>query len=341
MKKSIIAVATLLLFVGCAGTPKKEATSKEVAKVEEAKVLTRSAVAQSTTIDMEEGFTSEIKAYKEVDITPAASGVRIDKITVDVGDRVKEGELLVTLDPTQYNQQLISLKTIKNDYERIKSVYEAGGVSRQTLDQAKMNYDVHTEIVEDMKKNIVLTSPISGVVTARNSEEGNLFANQPILHISQIDKLKVLADISEQFFPNVKVGMGVEILLDIYPDMVFEGKVSLIYPALNADSRTFTVEVTVPNKGELLRPGMYARSIFNMGSKPAIMVPDVAVQKQYGSAENYVYVVRDGRAERRVVKAGRKVGDMIDVLSGLESGEEVIVTAFSRMSDGALVDVKN
>ncbi len=341
MKRVFFISTALLALVGCAGSSTQSASKQQlVEESSETKVLTRSAVATQATVNLEESFVSEIIAYKDVDITPAASGVRISKITVDVGDKVTQGELLVALDPTLYNQQMITVKTLQSDYERLKTVYEAGGISLQTLDQAEMSYKVQAEIAQDIKKNIEILSPISGVVTQRNSEEGNLFSNQPILHISQIDKLKVLVEISEQFFPNVKVGMAVDITLDIYPDRVFEGRVSLIYPALNASSRTFTVEVTLPNTENLLRPGMHARSKFNMGSKEGIMVPDIAVQKQFGSAENYIFVVKDGKAQRRTVTIGRQVGSEIDILSGVEIGEEVITTAFSRISDGTAVDVK-
>ncbi|MFR9602298.1 MAG: efflux RND transporter periplasmic adaptor subunit [Rikenellaceae bacterium] len=336
MKELMIVAFAAATLVGC-GSNQEKSTSEAATEVE--KVTTKSAKAEAATVLLKEEFTTDIKAYKEVDITPAASGVRIDKITVDVGDRVREGQLLVTLDPTLYTQQMLSVKTLEDDYNRLKAVYDAGGISRQTLDQAKMSYDVQAEAAENIKKNIEILSPISGVVTERNSEEGNLFANTPILHIAQISKLKVLVNIQEQFFPNVKSGMAVDITLDIYPDEVFEGQVSLIYPALDAQTRTFTVEVTVPNASERLRPGMYARAQFVMGSKDGIMVPDVAVQKQFGSAENYLYVVKDGKAERRSVKVGRMVGAMVDILSGVELGEEVIVTAFSRIDDGTDVEI--
>ncbi|MFI3282289.1 MAG: efflux RND transporter periplasmic adaptor subunit [Rikenellaceae bacterium] len=340
MKRVFIVALAAVTAMGCAGSP-KGTTQEESATVEQAKVLTKTAVAEAQEVQLLENFTSEIKAYKEVDIIPAASGVRIDKIMVDVGDRVREGQLLVSLDPTQYNQQMFTVQNLKADYERLKAVYEAGGISLQTLDQAKVSYDVQAESARNTKKNIEIISPISGVVTQRNSDAGNMFMSQSILHISQIDKLKVLVDVSEQFFPQVYVGMAVAITLEIYPNEVFEGRVSLIYPALDADSRTFTVEVTMDNSSNKLRPGMYARSEFVMGTKSGIMIPDVAVLKQYGSAENYVYVVKDGVVERRSVVVGRKVGSFVDILSGLNIGDEVAVTAFSRISDGVSVEVKN
>ena len=180
-----------------------------------------------------------------------------------------------------------------------------------------------------------------GVVTARNYESGDLFSAQPILHIMQIDPLKVIANISEQYFPNVKVGMPVELKVDIFPDQTFTGTVSLIYPALDPTTRTFKVEVKVPNARRTLRPGMYARTIFNMGHKEGVMVPDVAVQKQVGTAERFVYVIEgDSVARRRRVDVGRQVGDRVDILSGVGADEAVAVTALSKLYDGAKVEIK-
>ncbi len=102
----------------------------------------------------------------------------------------------------------------------------------------------------------------------------------------QIEPLKVFVNISEQYFPYVKVGMPVDVRVDIFPDERFTGTVSLIYPALDPATRTFKVEVRLPNAGGKMRPGMYARTIFDMGEKPGIMVPDVAVQKQVGTADS-------------------------------------------------------
>jgi len=335
MKQSIILLAALAVLTGCAGRSGAEQT------VADAGVLTKSVAAESATVRLIEEFTSEIEPYKENDITPAAAGVHIDRILVDVGDKVQAGQLLATLDPTQYTQARVQLQTVEDDYNRLLPVYEAGGISAQQIEQAKAQLDVQREVVANLKKNIEVRSPISGVVTARNCESGDLFASQPILHVMQIDPLKVIVNISEQYFPNVKVGMLVGLSVDIFPERKFEGKVSLIYPALDAATRTFKVEVLVPNADRMLRPGMFARTIFDMGGKPGIMVPDVAVQKQVGSAERYLYVIQgDTLAVRRSVNAGRRVGDRIDVLSGVAEGEQVAVTGLSKLYDGARVSLK-
>ena len=302
MKKILMMIAAAAMTAGCTG---KRTTASAP---EENRVLTRGVVAEETAVRLIEEFTSEIEPYRENDVTPAASGVHIDRILVEVGDAVREGQLVVSLDPTQYTQQLVQLQTIESDYNRLLPVYEAGGISAQQIEQARAQLDVQREVVANLKKNIEVRSPISGVVTARNYESGDLFAQQPILHIMQIDPLKVIVNISEQFFPQVKVGMPVDLYVDIFPGEIFAGRVSLIYPALDAATRTFKVEVTVPNGAGRLRPGMYARTAFDMGGKTGVMVPDVAVQKQVGSAERYVYViVGDTVAERRSVEVGRQL----------------------------------
>ncbi len=335
--KRVVIIATLALTMSCAGEQNKPQSESEEIK----RVTTKAAEAREMTIDQMELFTSEVEAYRQNAIIPAASGVRVDKIFVEVGDKVGRNQLLATLDPTIYDQQLISLENLRADYNRLLPVFEAGGISAQTLDQMKSSLDIQSKIVEDMKLNIELRSPISGVVTLRNTERGNLLDGRAIVEVAQIDSLKVKVNISELYYPVVKLGMPVELEVDIFGDRKFSGEVSLIYPTLDPTTRTFTVELTLPNHDETLRPGMHARSIFNMGSKRAIMIPDIAIQKQFGSAEYYVYIVKDGAAERRTVKRGRQKGDMVEIVSGVSDGEQVITTAFSRIDDGTLVVINN
>ncbi|MBP3426337.1 MAG: efflux RND transporter periplasmic adaptor subunit [Rikenellaceae bacterium] len=329
-----LALGTVL--VGCGG--KQEATT---AQTETAKVLVKTETAITQTVAQTEEFTANIEPYKKNYITPAVQGVRIDRILVDVGDRVKKGQLLVEMDPTNYNQQRVNLQNAQDTYDRTKKVFEVGGVSQQQLDQAHNNLTLQKEVIANLEKNIKLLSPINGVVTARNDEAGNLFANQPILQVMQIDRLKVTVNISEQFYPVVKLGTPVKVGVDIFPGEEFDGKVTLIYPAMDAATRTFTVEITIPNASERLRPGMFSRSTFNMGNRESVMISDVAVARQAGTAERYAFVEKDGVAERRVVRLGRQVGNLVEVLSGIEAGEKVIVTGLSKLEQGTPVEVQN
>jgi len=326
-------------LVGCASnsTENKQTTTP----AEEPAVIVKTATAELQSVNVTETYTSEIKPYKENDITPAVAGLHISKIKVDVGDHVKKGQVLVVMDQTTLKQQELNLATTEDSYNRMKPVHEAGGVSDQQMIQLENQLNLQREVVENLRKNSTILSPITGIVTARNFESGDLFAQMPILHIMQINKLKVMANVSEQYYTSVKVGQPVSIEVDIFPGEVFEGKVSRINPALDAATRTFGVEITIPNGKERLRPGMYARATFSMGERENVMIPDQALQKQTGSSERYVYVIKDGVAEYRFVKDGRRVGDKIEILEGLTAGEQVATTSFTRLISGKKVEVKN
>jgi RND family efflux transporter MFP subunit len=344
MKKSLTMLIAAIAMVGCASnsTEKSETAATETAAAAtETAVVVKTAMATTETVELTETYTSEIKPYKENDITPAVAGLHIESIKVDVGDHVRQGQVLVVMDQTTLKQQELNLATMQDNYDRMKPVYEAGGVSEQQIVQLENQLSLQKEIVENLRKNSTLLSPISGVVTARNFESGDLFAQMPILHIMQINQLKVKANVSEQYYSSIKVGQAVTIEVDIFPGEQFQGKISRINPALDAATRTIGVEVTIPNSNVKLRPGMYARATFIMGERESIMVPDQAVQKQTGSSERYVYIIKDGVAEYRFVKDGRRVGDMIEILDGVEAGEQVALTSFTRLMTGQKVEVKN
>ena len=339
MRKNLIftlgvMMATMLMAAGC-----KE--KKTQAIEENPAVGVKVAVASGEIISRDVEFTANIEPWQKNYIVPALQGARINRIYVKVGDRVRRGQLVAEMDPTQYNTARVQLETAEADYNRIKKVYDAGGISEQTLKQAEAQYLIYKEALDNVARNVRLYSPIDGVVTQKGEEEGNLFTSTPILEIMQMDRLKVRISISEQYYTNVSVGTPVSIAVDILPDEMFEGKVSLIYPAIDPATRTFTVEVTIPNSGGRLRPGMFARSEINMGDKEAVMVPDVAVQKQVGSNERYVYVIENGVASRRTVVPGRQIGGMVDLSGSITAGDRVATTSFVRLGDGTKVEITN
>lgn len=329
-------IALAATMVGCGSNAGKPAG---VAPEAEEAVAIKVCTAQNMGMAIEETYTSEILPYKQNDITPAAQGLHIEKILVDVGDKVKEGQVVVKMNRTNLKQLEINLATIEDSYNRMKPVHASGGISDQQMLELENSLTLQREVVDNMRRNSEIKSPISGVVTARNFEDGDLFSSMPILHIMQINKLKVKANISEQYYPNVKVGDKVNISVDIFPGEVFEGKVSRINPALDAATRTFGVEITIPNSNERLRPGMFARATFHMGDVEGVMVDDVAVQKQAGSAERFVYVVKDGVVEKRFVRDGRRVGSKVSIVEGLQAGEVVATTSFVRLEDGKSIKI--
>lgn len=341
--KLVVVALTTLALAGCVGNKTK--SSVEGVLTQQTAVLTKVAPVENVEVAQTVDFTTTLLPYKKTFITPQMA-LRIDEIRVDVGDHVKEGQLVATLDRNQYNQTSAQLKNAKQNLARMRSVYEAGGVSRSQIDELETSVSVMEENIANLERNIELRSPIDGVITGRYNEPGDLFTmggnadgGVGVLQVMQINRLKAIVALSEQYYPQVYKGMKVKVMAEVYPDREFEGEVNIVYPAINATTHTFNVEVLVPNAKEILRPGMFARTEFNMGSRKSLVVPDVAVQKQMGVNDRYVYVIKDGVAERRVVTLGRQVGQQVEILSGVTEGEEVAITALSKIKNGTTVEV--
>ena len=152
--------------------------------------------------------------------------------------------------------------------------------------------------------------------------------------------MKLLVAVSESDYTKVKKGDSVEIVADALPETTFYGKIEKIYPTVDAATRTFNVEVVVANNYSSLRPGMFARVTVNFGSNNNVVIPDVAVVKQQGSGERFVYVLNaDGTVTYKKVELGRRMGAEYEVLSGLEDGDKIVTGGQIRLKDGVKVTV--
>lgn len=338
MNKSLIAVSAFalsMLMVGCGS----EGTE---APVEVKELLVKTTLVEAAEVAQTSEFTGSMEAYVENNIS-SSLGVRIDKINVEVGDRVRKGQVLVQMDKNQFLQTEIQLANQEADYERSVNLLQEGGISKQAVDQLETQLSVTRHVVENLRENIDLISPINGIVTARNFDPGDMFmpTGGSIITVMQMDRLKIKTNVSELYFPDVKEGMPVNITSEIYPDTVFVGKVSLKYPSINAATRTFEVEVTVNNPSLLLRPGMMCRTSMAFGAETRVLVPDIAVLKQSGSSERYLFVLdpATNTVSRKTVQVGRVVGSFYEILSGVDSGSMVVTAGMQKLLDGDKVVV--
>ena len=285
-------------------------------------------------------YTSTVQAYVKNNIAPQMTG-RITKINAEIGDFVKKGQILAEIDKAQLLQAQLQLQNKEVELQRLKSLYEAGGLSKSDLDAIELAYNVAKTQVDNLMENTILRSPIDGVVTARNYDAGDLYGmSAPIYTVEQIVPVKLLVGISESDYTKVKKGDAIEITADAIPGKVFYGKVEKIYPTIDPATRTFTVEVVVDNKYKTLRPGMFARVAVNFGSNNNVVVPDVAVVKQQGSGERFIYVLNeDGTVTYQKVVLGRRMGAEYEVLEGLKDGARIVTGGQIRLKDGVKVTV--
>ncbi|MCR8911102.1 efflux RND transporter periplasmic adaptor subunit [Barnesiella sp. ET7] len=328
----MLAACSALLFVACSGEKENtEQAEEETVQLVKVARVTEQAVPQVVS------YTATIEPYKRNLISSSLPN-RIKKIYVEVGDHVKAGQKLVDLDRANLAQQKLQLDNLELEYNRVKELFAVGGASQQQVDQMRTQYETAKTSYENLDENTVLVSPTNGVVTARNYDNGDL-ATGAILTVMQIQPVKVEVNISESDFTKVKLGMPVDVNVEVYGDEVFKGKVSLIHPTIDPATRTFVTEINIPNGDNRIRPGMFARVNIDFGNVNRVVVPDQAVVKRSGSGDRFVYVYKDGKVSFNQVQLGRHMDTSYELISGVENGSEVVIAGQSRLKDDAPVKV--
>lgn len=334
-KSILIAAATMAMLTACG---KKEETQTEALE-ELPKVETNVVTARE--VPQINEYTATVEADNINNIAPASPN-RIKSIAVEVGDHVRKGQTLVRLDPANSDQLKINLDQIKREYERAVRLLEIGGGTRQAVDQLKAQLDAARSQYDNVLENTVLVSPINGVVTARNYDPGDMTGNLPVLTVGQLSPVvKVIVNVTESDLSKFRSGLPVTVTFDAFPDENFEGKISRIYPTVDSSTRTFQTEIVITNRGERILPGMFARVSIDLGSHNNVVVPDRAIVKQTGSGNRYVYVYHNGTVSYERVELGRRLDDAYELLSGVNSGDTVIISGQTRLADGVKVEVIN
>lgn len=330
----VIPLVTLALLMSCSGEKKDTATETHDEKV---KVKIEQVSAQD--VDQIADFTATVEANIKNNIAPQ-SPVRIEKLFAEVGDHVKEGQLLVKMDANNLKQAKVQLENQEVEFNRIDELYKVGGASKSAWDAQKTQLDISRESFKNLQENTQLVSPISGIITARNYDNGDMYSGgDPIFTVEQIRPVKLFVNVSESYFTYVKKGNEVDIKLDVYGDEVFKGKVSLVYPTIDAATRTFPVEIKIANTDERVRPGMFARATMNFGTLNHVVAPDQAIVKQSGSGDRYIYVYKNGKVSYQKVELGRRMGNKYEIVSGVDNGDQVVITGQNRLTNGMEVEI--
>lgn len=321
----------LALLVSCTGEKKveTEVVEKPLVKLETVRIQP---------VEQTQDFTATVEANIVNNIAPSTP-VRIDRILVEIGDRVNKGQTLVEMDQVNLKQAKSQLDNLQLDYDRAAELFKVGGASKQSVDAIQTQLDVARTVYHNLVENTKLLSPVSGIVTARNYDRGDMYGGEPVLTIQQITPVKLLVNVSESFYTKVSKGMDVKVKLDVYGEELFPGKVSLIYPTIDPQTRTFPVEIKLENRDQRVRPGMFARVTMNFGTLDHIVAPDLSIIKQAGSGDRYIYIYRDGKVSYNKVELGRRMGDKYEVVSGVGDGDQVVIAGQSRLANDMEVQV--
>ena len=334
MKKNLtfITMVAATLLCSC-GSETSETAVQEVTKpnVKIAQV-TAQMVAQT------ERFATTVEAEVKNNIIPNAP-LRIDKILVEVGDNVVKGQKLVELDASNLEQLTLQIENQRIEFNRVAELYKVGGASKAEYDNAKTALEVNEKALKNRLENTVLVSPINGVVSARNYDNGDMYGGQPILVVEQITPVKMKVNVSEKYYSKVKKGSDVELQFETYGDEVFNGKINIVYPTIDPTTHTFPVEITLSNNDRRVRPGMFGHATINFGEESHVVVPDAAVIKQAGSGDYYIYTYANGKVSYDKIQIGKRMGDRYELISGVASGAEVVIAGQNALANGVEVQV--
>jgi len=285
-------------------------------------------------------FSANTEPWEEVKLVPVTPG-RIEKIYVKEGNRVKSGQILVQMDQTSLRQAKMQIANQQNDYKRYETLHETGAISQQAYDQTKTQLNVQKNNLSYLENNTRIRAPFSGVITAKNYENGELYTGaQPIVTIAKIGDLKAYINVPESFFPLVKKGMKAIVKSDVYEGQDFAATVTNISPTVNSSAHTFEVELKIPNGKQMLAPGMFVRATLEMGDVRILVVPYQAVLKLQGSNERYVFLEKNGVAQRVTVTIGARYDEKVELISNqIKEGDHLVTTGQARLINGVKLNV--
>jgi len=336
-----------LILSSCSSKKNPEAAEGASLASEKAAIPVKAITLAKTKIARTIDYTATILPFEEVNMAPSTPG-RIEKIYVEEGDRVSRGDNLFLMDRTQLFQQKVQLASLEKDLTRLDTLLRSGSAKQQQYDQMKTQYDVTKTNVDFMEANTLLKAPFSGIVTGKYFENGEMYSGTPtttsgrsaVVTIMQINPLKIDVGITEQYYPLIRRGMKAEITADVYPGEKFTGNVFRIAPTINPATRSFIAEIEVPNRNELLKPGMFVRVSMDLGEVETFVVPASAVLLQEGTNVRYVFINENGIAKRTEVLLGKRFNDQLEIISdNLKVGDKLVSEGQSKLLNNDKIEI--
>jgi RND family efflux transporter MFP subunit len=349
--------------------------------------------------DLSQGLTlaAEFRPYQEIDLHANVGGY-VREINVDVGDGVRQGQLIATLEVPDFKNDLLQAATAKkrsesdvirahSELQRTNSVYDAANltynrlaavskarpnlIAQQEIDEALAKVQVAAAQVATAKASLAvaedqvkmqealiervntiaayttITAPFSGVITKRFADKGSMIqqgtASQtqamPVVRLSQIDHLRLILPVPESVVPRIRIGRAVQVRVPSL-NQTFTGRVSRLAEKVDSATRTMETEVDVPNPRQLLKPGMYAYAALELDQKAnAITVPVQTINRKENKS-TVMLVNGQKKLEVREIVTGMETPESVEVVSGLNAGDLVVIGNISQLKAGQLVEPK-
>ena len=358
-------ILAAIAFLSACGSSKAENANKAAnAAPTVVEVTTAPAIVQNMPTYFE--ATGNLASDAQTDVAPTVGG-KVVAVNFDIGSYVQKGSVLVQLDSrdaqikldqaqaqvTQAQSNVIQAQSnVQQAETNVQQVRAQLGLPQgntfdvnqvpevKTAQAAQAAAQTQVEAARKAIADATVYAPISGYVSDRTADLGEFVStSSKVATIVRTSVLRMRIDVPEQNIGQVKVGQGISLQTSAYPDRNFAGTVVRIAPNLNATSRTLIVEAEVDNGEGLLKPGQFATvRITQPTPKPTVMIPVTAVKAEGDT--NKVFVIKDGRAEERIVKTGLLENDKIEIQNGVQEGEMVATSNVDKLYDGVQVQVR-
>jgi membrane fusion protein, multidrug efflux system len=376
MIKKIVVIVVVLAGIGLlsfriseALKNKEEASSPKMGGGRPA-VVVRTANAETTAFEDAVELTGELRPQAQVAVAPKISG-RLSQVFVDNGDYVQKDQILAQLDDQELQQQvgraraslqvaeaglkqdIANLNNARSQLTRYERLYASKLVSLQSLEDLRSRVlagEAQQELAEAQinqaraalreleiqLEQTRLYAPMSGFVGERNLHPGALVnPNSSIVSLFDLSRMKTVVAATEQQLRLLRVGLTTRVTVDAYPTETFTGSISRISPLLDPATRTAQIEIVIPNRESLLRGGMFVRAAVVISSRDSLAIPREALVIREN--RNGVFLIDEGRALFQEIEIGVSQGGLVQVLNGLEPGQEIIASGAQFLSHGDAV----
>ncbi|MEN6389578.1 MAG: efflux RND transporter periplasmic adaptor subunit [Syntrophomonas sp.] len=306
-------------------------------------------------------FTGSIEAVQNA-VASAKTAGRVSEISIENGNRVAVGDILVKVEDADYINQLAAsqavldkalanLASLTRDYNRGKTLFQAGAISQKDMDDLENGLQaVRADVaaaeasVANAREALAGTSiraPISGLVANKSVKLGQMLAaGTPVLLVEDLSEVFILVKVGQKDLDYIKTGLECSVWVDTYPDQKFSGQVMIINPVAETGSRVFECKVKVKNSDELLKPGMFARVSIKFGEdQPVLAVPLEALSSKQGLY--YVFIPEGDVVKEKKVEIGALMGNMVEIKSGLAGGQIIVISNVNKLKDGDHIQISS
>ena len=338
---------SVFLFIGCL---EKAEVQTEATAVEKTPVVAVVPAKEETYSPVLE-FGGSFKPFREANLSARMPG-KIKKIHYKEGATVPKGSVIVTLSGEMAEAAEAELEAVEKDYERVKDLVDSGVLPQQQLDHLEAKLNASKAKVKMTKENMEIIAPFDGMVAEHMLREGEeLMLLNPgltpgfshangIIRFMDLNKLFLEIQVDEKELPLIQNIKDIEVVADAYPDTKIKGKIYSTETLVSVISRTAVVKIEINNAKKLIKPGMFGRVKISLPEIKAVMVPRLAVARQAGTNQHYLFVVENNVALRKEIEILEDLGESYAV-KGISSGEMVVSAGKTKLKDNIPVTVSS